>query len=161
MGDLPPPSRALLKSLHAKVGRVADVLEALVMGPPPLEKWPHWLESVTGALAQYETVLRDLRPALGEIAVIPSGTDTSEAIPNVLLRSKLAPEVETRLNQLAIEGSAGRTGALFGAVAQMIQQEAVEPIKAKSISRPATPSPRSAAEEDERLVQAVRSIFSV
>jgi hypothetical protein len=60
----------------------------------------------------------------------------------------------------------GPSSSLFGAVAQILQQEAVEPIKAKAISRPSTSLPdkvavAAAAGDDEKLVQVIRTLFTL
>lgn len=88
--------RTTLKGLHGRVLRVADILEALLVAPPDPSQWPDWTGRMTAALAQYESVGRELSPLLHRLALVP-GTrpgGSPEVITNVYLRTRFAPEVE-------------------------------------------------------------------
>lgn len=145
--------------LLVKVNRLLDIMEALLSTPPAPASWPEWQERATALLSQYETTLRDIRPALNEILLVPSvgGGPEHEMIPNVLLRTKLSPGVEEHLNRLNTNSMGGNkeNAPLFKIMSQVLQETA------ECIRQAANkPPPASRPIEDEKLVRAVRQLYT-
>ena len=144
-----------LQSLQTKLVRVLDIFEALLSNPPAIELWPEWLERATALLSQYETVLKEVRPALGKFLVIPDMVNDGviDRIPNILLRTRLIPEAEQRLDELSSNNEIG--GAILKVVAQVLQETASElRISSKTIP---TPIPQA----DDALIQLVKTYYTV
>lgn len=164
MSVLSPASASVCKSLLAKVNRTLDIMEALLGTPPPLERWPDWLERITAILAQYETIARDLaRPVLGETLLLPGATaEAPEYVPNVLLRTRLAPEVEERLREVTSSANVAReaNSRLWAAMAQ-IMAEGAESLRVAAKGGAAGGSHvLTAAPDDEQLVRAIRQFYT-
>lgn len=167
MSTAPSISASTYKSLLAKVNRVIDIMEALLGTPPPPERWPDWLERITAILAQYETIARDLaRPSLEATLLLPGmameASPSPEYVPNVLLRTRLAPEVEERLQELT-SGNEGRKASsrLWAAMAQ-IMSEGVESLRTPTKPRVASGNPPPiVTAEDEQVVRAIRQFYTL
>lgn len=169
-----PGSSSVYRSLLAKVNRIMDIMEALLGAPPPLERWPDWLERTTAILAQYETVTRDLsKPILGETLLLPGmameASLPPEHIPNVLLRTKLAPEVEERLREVtSVNESREASSRLWAAISQIMAEGAEslrKPTKGSVASSSGTGSGTSGVtsttSENEQLVRAIRQFYTL
>lgn len=181
-------SIGIVKNILTKVTRLADALGFLLSNPPSLpERWPEWTERLTAVLAQYENLLREMKPLLLSLEwqLVPSTTGRlitgdaiglREHIPNNLLRTRLPPEVEESFNVLPFDGSAATTAgdtrqstvtpraALRRAVAKVFE-ESVENCRMAAgslVSRSSTPtSVIPSMDDDERLVQAVKQLYTL
>jgi hypothetical protein len=140
------------KALREKVGRITDIFEALLLSPPPVEQWPEWTSRLTALMSQYENALRELRPLLGTHLLVPNqmGTNT-EFVTNVLLRTRMAPEVEVHLTTLKTEDE---TGNIMKAISQTLQESA-DSLKSPSRATMATP-----ITPDEELIAAIRTHYT-
>jgi hypothetical protein len=143
-----------LQSLQTKLARVLDIFEALLSNPPAAELWPEWLGRATALLSQYETVLREVRPALGKFLIIPDmiGDGLIDRIPNILLRTRLIPEVEQKLDELSSENE---VGGILKVVAQVLQESASE-LRIASRMIP-TPIPQT----EDLLIQSVKAYYTI
>lgn len=175
--SLPVPT-SVYRSLLSKINRILDIIEALLATPPPLERWPDWLERITAILAQYETVTRDLsKPILGETLLLPGmameASLPPEHIPNVLLRTKLAPEVEDRLREVTSVNETREASSRLWAVISQIMAEGAESLRKPtkggvtgSSSNSGTGGGTSGVlskvtSEDEQLVRAIRQFYTL
>lgn len=158
MEQLPLATATFIKSLLRKVNRILDTLEALIAAPPQPTNWPEWMQRITALLAHYESTMRDLRPALQECLLVPAGGGL-ENVPNIMLRTKLAPEVEAHLNRLV--GGNSSSATVFKALGQ-IMQETADTLKAfTSKKSTSTATPLATQMEDNRLVQAVQQLYTL
>lgn len=150
-----------------KIARILDILEALLNNPPPITLWPEWMRRVTATLAQYENISRDLRGRLlGQLLVVPAveGLATlggnSEVVPNVLLRTRLPPEVEKSIQSLDrdenVEPRAASSGASVNNLLAQLLQEAADAIK--STARMSLDTPLV---ENEALIRVVKGQHTI
>lgn len=137
---------AALKTLQSKVARVMDVMEGLLYSPPPLENWPEWLARLKALLSQYTLLQKELKPTLAKLLVVPNDLTSSslpdaELIPNVLLRTKLAPEVEEYMESISLKPGQVSNDLNMRILSQ-IMSELLGKIEQSSIheSRPTTPA---------------------
>ncbi|PJF19544.1 hypothetical protein PSACC_00637 [Paramicrosporidium saccamoebae] len=140
------------KPLRDKVGRITDIFEALLLSPPPVEQWPEWTSRLAALMSQYENALRELRPLLCRYLLVPNqlGTNT-EFVTNVLLRTRMAPEVEAHLEELKTEEE---TGNVMRAISQILQ-EGADGLKSPLRNTMATP-----ITQDEELITAIRTHYT-
>lgn len=142
----------ITKGLCDKVARIVDIFEALLLSPPPLEQWPEWMARITALLIQYENVVRELRPTLSRHLLIPNQVgNNSEAIPNVLLRTRLPPEVEAYLKGLETDKD---TGGIFKALGQILQSgaDAIRPVPHPPVA--------SLPAQDEELLVSIKNHYT-
>lgn len=156
-----------IRSLHGKVSRVADILEALLVSPPEPVQWPDWIGRMTAALAQYESVSREMGPILQRLALTP-GTrleGNTELITNVYLRTKPSPEIEEE-DAIVMNGAAGDTAAdkderalSTGTVSRVVKvlQEASDLLKGGISRAPCTAALNSSL--DDRIIRSIKKHY--
>lgn len=150
-GPIPASVSAAL-NLRGKVARVVDIFEALQVTPPTVAQWPEWLARLTALLSQYENLLRELRPVLNQFILVPGEVGSNnDYIPNVLLRTRLAPELETHLEELV---SSNETGGMLKVLAQILEDSA------DFLKTPIRLVPTPIISENEALINAVRSRYT-
>lgn len=148
-----------------KIARVLDILEALLSSPPPLALWPEWMRRATASLAQFENLSRDLRgEALGKLLVVPASRGLAalggnhQLVSDVLLRTKLPPEVEKgveALTSVEIKERRNADGASSSLILAQMLQDAADSLKSASKHVMDTP-----LTDNEALIRVVKNQYT-